>query len=59
MSISNPYVSQLVEQTGMTEREAHQSNPSQARSFPCTIYGRRFDTEADYQEALAEFLMSN
>jgi hypothetical protein len=56
---TNPYVSQLIEQTGMTEREAHQSNPSQARSFPCTIHGCRFDTEADYQEALADFLNGN
>ena len=56
---TNPYVSQLIEQTGMTEREAHKSNPSQTREFPCTIYGRNFATEADYQEALAEFLMSN
>jgi len=58
MSI-NPYALQIMQQTGCTEREAHKSNPSQARSFPCVIYGQRFDTEADYQEALNEFLMSN
>jgi len=58
MSI-NPYALQIMQQTGCTEREAHNSNPSQARTFPCTISGQRFDTEADYQEALNEFLMSN
>ena len=58
MSI-NPYALQIMQQTGCTEREAHKSNPSQTREFPCTIYGRYFATEADYQEALAEFLMSN
>ena len=58
MSI-NPYALQIMQQSGCTEREAHKSNPSQARSFPCTIHGRRFDTEADYQEALADFLNGN
>lgn len=55
MSI-NPYALQVMQQTGCTEREAHTSNPNQARTFPCTIHGRYFATEADYQEELAEFL---
>lgn len=58
MSI-NPYALQIMQQSGCTEREAHKSNPSQARSFPCTIYGRYFATQSEYDEALAEFLMSN
>ncbi len=58
MSI-NPYASQIMQQSGCTEREAHKSNPSQARSFPCVIHGQRFDTEADYLEDLNEFLMGN
>ena len=58
MSI-NPYALQIMQQTGCTEREAHKSTSTSKRSFPCTIYGRRFDTEADYQEALAEFLNGN
>ena len=57
MSITNPYVAQIVQQTGCTEREAHQSSPNQARSFPCTIYGRYFATQSEYDEALAEFLL--
>jgi len=59
MSISNPYALQIMQQTGCTEREAHKSNPSSTREFPCVIHGRLFDTEADYQEALAEFLNGN
>jgi len=59
MSISNPYVSQLVEQTGMTEREAHQSTSTSKRSFPCTISGRYFATYEDYALELMEFLNGN
>jgi hypothetical protein len=55
MSI-NPYALQLMQQSGCTEREAHMSNPSQARSFPCTIHGRHFATEDDYLEELHEFM---
>lgn len=29
------------------------------REFPCEIHGRRFETEAEYQEALADFLNGN
>ena len=56
MSITNPYVAQIVQQTGCTEREARQSSPNQARTFPCTIHGRYFACEADYLEELHEFL---
>ncbi len=55
MSI-NPYALQIMQQSGCTEREAHKSNPSQARFFPCTIYGRYFATQSEYDEALHEFL---
>ena len=58
MSI-NPYDLQIMQQTGCTEREAHKSNPSQARSYPCTIHGRYFACEADYLEDLYEFLNGN
>ena len=57
MSI-NPYALQIMQQTGCTESEAHKSNPNQARSFPCTIHGQYFATEAEYQDELNEFLMS-
>ncbi len=53
---TNPYVSNIIEQTGMTESEIHQSTTSVSRTFPCTIHGRYFDTEDQYLEELHEFL---
>ena len=53
---TNPYVSTIIQQTGMTEREVHQSTSTMTRTFPCTIHGRLFATEADYLEELNEFL---
>ena len=53
---NNPYVSQLIEQTGMTESEIRQSTSTTTRTFPCTIHGRHFASEADYLEELHEFL---
>ncbi len=53
---NNPYVSNIIQQTGMTEREVHQSTSTVTRTFPCTIHGRHFATEADYLDELNEFL---
>jgi len=53
---NNPYVSHIIQQTGMTEREVRQSTSTITRTFPCTIHGRHFATEADYLEELNEFL---
>ena len=53
---TNPYVLNIIEQTGMTESEIHQSTTSVSRTFPCTIHGRHFDTEDDYLNELHEFL---
>ena len=53
---NNIYVSQIIEQTGMTESEIHKSTSTTTRVFPCTIYGRHFACEADYLEELHEFL---
>ena len=53
---TNPYVSNIIQQTGMTEREVRQSTSSTTRTFPCTIHGRHFASEADYLEELHEFL---
>ena len=53
---NNPYVSNIIQQTGMTEREVQQSTSAITREFPCTIHGRYFATEADYLDELHEFL---
>jgi len=53
---SNPYVAQLIEK-GYTAAECRQ--PAPKKQFPCVIYGRRFDTEEQYNEALYDFLNGN
>ena len=48
---SNPYAQQVLAQ-GRDLSNA----PAPKRQFPCTIGARTFETEAEYQEALADFL---
>ena len=37
---SNPYVQNIIEQTGMSEREVFASmSPIRPMTFPCTIHG--------------------
>lgn len=48
---SNPYRAQILAQ-GKEPSKA----PAPKRTFPCTIGWRTFETEAEYQEALADFL---
>jgi len=48
---SNPYAQQILSQ-GKEPSKA----PAPKRTFPCTIGARTFETEAEYQEALADFL---
>ena len=60
MTNSNPYVQQIQEQGKEPSR-----NPARQRQFPTvlTIFGRTFNTEEEYQEALPtprhEFLNGN
>lgn len=56
MTTTNPYVLNIIEQTGMTEREVRQTTSSVTRTFPCTIHGRYFLSEDEYLEELHEFL---
>ena len=54
----NPYVTQIAAQTGMTEHEVNRV----ARRYPITLeaaQSRGFDSVAEYEEALHEFLNSN
>ena len=54
----NPYVKQVAAQTGMTEHEVNRV----ARRSPITLeaaQSRGFDSVAEYEEALHEFLNSN
>lgn len=56
MTHSNPYVQTLLEK-GYTVAETRK--PAAKKTFPCTIGWRYFETEADYKEALADFLNGN
>jgi len=48
----NPYAQQIQEQG----KEPSINPPAKIRQFPCEIHGRRFETEAEYREALHDFL---
>ena len=56
MKNNNPYVQTLLEK-GYTAAECRTPAPKQ--QFPLTIYGRTFETEADYNKAIADFLNGN
>ena len=54
---SNPYVNQIMEQTGMSEREVFASAaPMRPMTFPCVIHGRTFETHDDYINAMYDYL---
>ena len=58
----NPYVIQCCDQEGCTETDVRRDMQKQSpkkREFPCEIFGRRFETKAQYLEELHEFLNSN
>lgn len=48
---ANPYVAQILSQ-GKEPSKA----PAPQQQYPRTIHGRVFQTEAEYREALADFL---
>jgi hypothetical protein len=55
MTTNNPYVQYAVEK-GYTAAEAQQTKSRMIRTFPCTIGARTFNTQEEYDEALADFL---
>ena len=50
-NVSNPYAQQI-----LAKGRDLPTAPAPKREFPCTIGSRTFETEAEYQEALADFL---
>ena len=50
---SNPYVQTLLE-SGYDLADCQ--TPAPKAEYPRTVYGRTFETEADYSEAMADFL---
>ena len=56
MTISNPYVATLVEM-GYDEADCQMvANAGVDSTDPRTIHGRVYNTEAEYNDALADFL---
>ena len=54
----NPYEQTLL-QKGYSIGEIRQIKSTQTRTFPLTMYGRTFHTEAEYLDALHDFLNGN
>jgi len=53
---NNPYVNTLVEM-GYDEQDCLRvSAMFQKHQFPCTIYGRRFETEEQYYQELHDYM---
>jgi hypothetical protein len=56
MSTYNPYVATLIEM-GYDEQDCRMAVAAGLdATYPRTIHGRTFQTKAEYDEALAEFL---
>lgn len=56
---SNPYVQQIIEQTGMTAREVFTSSSRfTPMTFPCVIHGRTFESHNEYINAMYDYLDS-
>lgn len=57
---TNPYVSQIMQQTGASEREVQRDMMPSLRpmTFPCVIHGRSFETHDEYMNELCEFINS-
>jgi hypothetical protein len=56
--MSNPYITQICQQTGATEREVVRDMMPALRpmTFPCEIHGRHFESHDDYMNELHEFI---
>lgn len=56
MTMNNPYVETLVEM-GYDRADCEMvANAGVDKTFPLNIHGRVFNTKAEYDEALADFL---
>jgi len=56
MSHYNPYVQNLIEM-GYDEKDCQMvAHAGVGKKFPLNIHGRIFETQEDYNEAMADFL---
>ena len=56
MTTNNPYVNNLIEMGYDKQDVEVASTMFQKKTFPCTIYGRTYQTEEEYNEAIHDFL---
>jgi len=53
---NNPYINNLIEM-GYDQQDVQvASTMFQKKTFPCTIYGRTYQTEEEYNAAIHEFM---
>ncbi len=56
MTMTNPYVENLV-QMGYDRKDVETASTMfQKKTFPYTIHGRTYNTEEEYNEAIHEFM---
>ena len=56
MTMTNPYVENLV-QSGYDRKDVETASTMfQKKTFPCVIHGRKFETEEEYFTELHEFM---
>ena len=56
MTNNNPYVQNLIEM-GYDEKDCQMvASAGVKKQFPLNIYGRIYNTQAEYDEALADFI---
>ena len=56
MSNTNPYIQNLIEM-GYDETDVNvASTMFQKKEFPLTMYGRTYNTEEEYNEAIHDFM---
>ena len=56
MAMNNPYVANLIEM-GYDEADCQMvASAGIKKTFPCNIHGRVFNTQEEYNEALADYI---
>ena len=59
MSIVNEYLSHLNLRGADVWSARRELRPARTIQFPCVIHGRQFDSQSEYDDAMADFLHGN
>ncbi len=58
--MKNEMIAQIAEMEGVRPFDVRRElRPAATKQFPLTIHGRTFETQSEYDEAIAEFLNGN